>query len=490
MSFNLAEVFYQQANNQPHHPAILGPQDNAYITYAAFQHDIQELAKQLHLAGIQSGMNIGLHYPSGQDYIAWTYALWTCGASVTPIPVELTKEEQQQILYNIAIDAVISMKRLSHVWNSCTGGKTYELTEQTVLVTVKKFREPPPALAQLNPAFIRFTSGTTGDAKGVVLSHETIYQRIQAANQGLHINPDDRIVWLLSMAYHFAVSIVAYLSFGAPIILCKNSFGSTILQSAHHHRATIIYGAPTHYELMTHDRSGQTLPPLRLAIVTTARLPAIVAEAFYQRFGLPLNETYGIIELGLPAINLDQPRTKQGSVGKLLPAYALQLKRQGNDSAGEILLHGPGMLDAYYEPWQLKTTLLQAHDGWLATGDLGVLDDEGFLTIVGRSKEMISVAGMKFFPQEVERVLECHPAIQAACVFGVKTPRLGETALAHLVLAKGSEPPNETALKDYCVQHLASYKIPSQFQWVEHLIHTASGKLIRNADKLLHKAGQ
>jgi long-chain acyl-CoA synthetase len=235
---------------------------------------------------------------------------------------------------------------------------------------------------------------------------------------------------------------------------------------------------------MTHDRSGQALPPLRLAIVTTARLPPPLADTFYQRFGLALNETYGIIEVGLPAINLEQPRTKQGSVGKLLPDYAIKLVRQPDNTAEEIQLQGPGLLDAYYTPWQPRAAILQQHNGWLATGDLGVMDDAGFLTIVGRCKDMISVAGMKFFPQEVETVLERHPAIQAACVFGVKVARLGETPMAHLVITNGTEPPSETALKDYCTKYLASYKIPSHFQWVKHLTRTASGKLIRSADKL------
>jgi long-chain acyl-CoA synthetase len=485
MSLNLAEIFYQKAATQPEHPAILGPHEETSITYGAFQRDIQRLAEQLHTAGIHPGMNIGLHYPSGQTYIAFTYALWASGASVTPIPVELADQEKPHILHHIAIDAVIFTKRFSDVFAPFALGEATVLTKQASLLKMKTLREPPPGLASLNPAFIRFTSGTTGDAKGVVLSHETIFERIQAANQGLHIGPDDRIVWLLSMAYHFAVSIVAYLTFGATIILCKNSFGITILQSANRYKATLIYGAPTHYELMTHDRSGQTLPPLRLAIVTTARLLPEVADAFYQRFGLPLNETYGIIELGLPAMNLDQPREKQGSVGKRLPAYDIKLRHQGDDIAGEILLRGPGLLDAYYDPWQPRAAILQ--HGWLATGDLGMMDAAGFLTIVGRSKEMISVAGMKFFPQDVETVLECHPAIQAACVFGVKAPRLGETPMAQLVLTEGAEPPNETVLKDYCTQHLASYKIPSQFQYVDHLTYTASGKLIRNADKLLTK---
>ena len=492
MPLNLAEVFHRRADEQPDHPVVLGPLEDARTTYGDLQRDIRHLAATLKTAGLDKGMNIGLHYPSGADYIALTYAIWDIGAAATPIPVELADEEKQRILHHIAIDAVISSVRISDVFAPFDSGEAIVLTEQASLFPVKALRDPPPELGGLNPAFIRFTSGTTGNAKGVILSHETISERIQAANQGLHIGPDDRIVWLLSMAYHFAVSIVAYLSFGATIILPRNAFGVSMLKAATRHRATMIYGAPTHYELMTHDRSGQSLPQLRLAIATTSRLLPELADTFYQRFGLPLNETYGIIEIGLPAVNLDQPREKRGSVGKLLPADDIKLVPQPGEGAGEILLNGPGLLDAYYDPWQPRTVILKQHDGWLATGDLGVMDDAGFLTIVGRSKEMISVAGMKFFPQEVEAVLERHPAVQAACVFGIKAPRLGEAPMAHLVPVNGTdpsneaEPANETELKEYCNQHLADYKIPIRFQWVQSLAHTASGKLIRNADKLLN----
>jgi len=486
MSLNLAQIFHERANKQPDHPVILGPQEDACTTYGDLQRDIRNLAEKLKVAGVVKGMNIGLHCPSGKDYIALTYALWDNGAAVTPIPLELAKEEKQQILHHIAIDAVISFVGNSDLFASFYSGEATVLTEEASLFPVRTLREPPPELTGLNPAFIRFTSGTTGNAKGVVLSHETILERIQAANQGLYIVPADRIVWLLSMAYHFAVSIVAYLTFGATIILPKNAFGVSILQAAIHHRATMIYGAPTHYELMTHDRSGESLPRLRLAIATTSRLLPELADTFYRRFGLPLNETYGIIEIGLPAVNLDQPWEKRGSVGKLLPAYAIKLVSKPDEDAGEILLKGPGLLDAYYEPWLPRTAILEQHGGWLATGDLGVMDDTGFLTIVGRSKEMICVAGMKFFPQEVETLLERHPAIQAACVFGIKASRLGEAPMVHLVQVNGTEPPNETELKKYCNQHLASYKIPTKFLWVKSLAHTASGKLIRNADKLLN----
>lgn len=484
MTQNLADIFFQQAELRPEHPAILGPHEDTTVSYGALRKEIQTLAAQLRTAGVDTGMNIGLHYPGGQAYIAFTYALWACGACVTPIPMELASEEKQLIFRHIAIDAVVTTAGCT-LFTAMAAGEAIALTAQADLLKVKALSTRPAQLAGLNPAFIRFTSGTTGEAKGVILSHETILARIQAANQGLRIDADDRIVWLLSMAYHFAVSIVAYLSFGAGIVLCKNSFGSTILQAANRHRATLIYAAPTHYELMSHDRSDQSLSDLRLAIVTTAYLRPDIADAFYRRFGIAPNETYGIIEVGLPAVNLDAPKEKRGSVGKVLPSYSVKLNAPDDNGIGEIMLFGPGLLDAYYQPWQARNAILNQRGGWLATGDLGFIDEDDYLFIVGRSKEMISVAGMKFFSREVETVLERHPAIQAACVFAVKTRRLGETPIAHIVLADNHEPPDEAELKKYCGEHLASYKIPDQFHWVDSLARTASGKLIRNTDKLL-----
>lgn len=479
---NLAQLFVLRATTQPNHPAILCQREGIRVTYGELQREIELVATRLKTMGIQPGMNIGLHYPGGKAYIVFTYASWLCGACVTPLPMELADEEKIQILNCIAIDWVIVSKQNEVFATSITD--FLPLISESFVVKTKQVREAPSSLPGINPAFIRFTSGTTGDAKGVILSHQTIFERINAANSCLNIGPEDRIIWLLSMAYHFAVSIVAYLTFGATIILSKNSFGSSVLHVANLFDATLIYAAPTHYELLSHESEMQLPSSLRLAIVTTASLTPDLASAFWNRFGVALNETYGIIEVGLPAINVDQPRNKQGSVGKVISAYELKLDQQDENGIGEILLRGPGMLDAYYQPWLPRDQIMAQREGWLATGDLGWLDDEGFLYIVGRCKELISVAGMKFFPQEVETVLQNHSAISEACVFALKSPRSGDVPISHLLLADGHERPSDEELRDHCSKALASFKIPSQFHWVQQLARTASGKLIRKAEKL------
>ena len=244
---NLLDVFLETATRQPDHPLLQSAR--AHYTYGQFRQLISDLSAKLQAQGVKAGDCVALHYPNGPEYIALVYALWGCQACVVPIPVELNTEEKQTIFHHIHIDAVVSRDLLMPALASVLASPAITLDGQIAFAHCHVFCAHPPEFANVNAAFVRFTSGTTGNSKGVVLSHETIFARIQAANEGLHLGPDDRIVWLLSMAYHFTVSIVAYLSFGCTILLPTNSFGITIIRLAVDYNATLIYAAPMHYNL-------------------------------------------------------------------------------------------------------------------------------------------------------------------------------------------------------------------------------------------------
>jgi len=483
---NLVDVFLRMAATQPAHPAILGPGTDDRWSYQDLAEHIEKTAAGLRAAGIAPGDTVGLHYPSSREYIVFTYALWRCGASVVPIAVELTPEEKQDVCEGIGLNAIISPTKTAALFQDMQAGAPLAIDTDTLAIPMQPRHPHPPGFLTANPAFLRFSSGTTGTSKGVILSHETIFDRIHAANAILAIGQEDRVMWLLSMSYHFAVSIVAYLSFGATIVLCKNHFGSTIVQTTARHRGTLVYGSPVHYDLMAHDTSGTMLPSVRLAISTAMYLRGEIADAFQRRFQLPLCEAYGIIEIGLPCINHDRPLEKRGSVGRVLPAYEINLEDIGlGKELGAIKLRGKGILDAYYEPWQPREAIMA--DGWFATGDLGYLDDDGYLFIQGRSKEIINIGGMKFFPQEVEACLETHPAVMEACVFPHHDKRMGEIPYAQIVLDPAAvETPDEEALKKHCGHDLARFKIPEKIEFVEQLARTASGKLIRQ-DTRIHR---
>ena len=477
---NLYDVFRETARRQPARPALLGPGPADALSYARLDERIRTAAERLERAGVRAGHCVGLHCPSGADYIVLTYALWRCGCCAVPIPTELAAGEKQTVCREIALDFVISRDgRAAFAAPFATAAAT-ELTPGTVVVPIRSPREHPPGFRAINGAFVRFTSGTTGAAKGVVLSHESIHDRIRAANEVLRIGPDDRVIWLLSMSYHFAVSIVGYLSFGATVVLLPNHFARAIAEAADRLRATVIYGSPVQYEWLIACEPPPALPSVRLAVSTTTGLNRETAEAFHHRFGLPLTQALGIIEVGLPFINADFAADRPEAVGRVLPAYRLRMEDVGlGPNLRAVLLAGPGFLDAYYEPWRTRAEIMP--DGWFRTGDVGELDADGCLFLRGRTKDVIDVLGMKFFPQEVEAVLLSHPDVAATGVYATRDARFGEVPAARVVARDPGRPPSEAELVEHCRQRLAGYKVPQRIEFVDALPRTASGKVLRCA---------
>jgi long-chain acyl-CoA synthetase len=478
VSMNLYDLFHETARRQPEHPAILGPSQDTALTYSGLDEAIRAAASRLRKAGVQPGDCVGLHHPSGSPYIVLTYAAWQCGACVVPVATELAAEEKREICREISLDYILSSPGTAAFAEPFRRGEATGIGQNIDLMPIRSPCLRPAGYDRVQAAFIRFTSGTTGTSKGVVLSHATIHDRIQAANDALAIGPADRVLWLLSMAYHFTVSIVSYLSFGATIVLPSNHFAAAVAAAMARHRTTLLYASPAHCALLADYAEGPPLPGLRLAISTTTSLDRDVARRFLHRYGQPVAQALGIIEVGLPCINLDFAAEKNNSVGRVLPAYELQLKDIGlGRGLGEVLFRGKGFLDAYYQPWRSQDQIMP--DGWFHTGDIGQLDADGCLFLRGRSKDVISVMGMKFFPQEVETVLASHPAVAEVVVFARRHPRLGETPCARVVPSPSADQDGlEADLRQWCAQRLASYKVPERVELVDSLPRTASGKLL------------
>jgi long-chain acyl-CoA synthetase len=253
-----------------------------------------------------------------------------------------------------------------------------------------------------------------------------------------------------------------------------------VVDTASGGRVTVIYAAPLHYQLLAAGAiPKEALSSVRLAISTAMKLPADTADAFAAKFGFELAEAYGIIEVGLPFINLSANSRNRGSVGKLLPGYELKLRHAADHGIGEVMLRGKGLFDAYFFPWQPREQCLEA--GWFRTGDLGRLDAEGNLHLVGREKTVIICAGMKIFPAEVEEVLNAHPSVAESLVYGVAHSLCGQVPEARIVPARPITDPDETIaeLRKHCYARLTAYKVPKAFTFTDHLPKTASGKLVR-----------
>ena len=460
--FNIIHAIRQRADA----PAIALVQGDRVLSYAGlFDRMDTAVDRIVDAVGKNGALRIGVRYPSGIDYVPLAMAVLAAGQCFVPIPEELATTEREELRQRTALDAIIIGNHESWQIERCES-----LTPSF----------PLDAFRALNPAFIRFSSGTTGKSKGVVLSHESLLARITAANEGLRIGPSDRVLWVLPMAHHFAVSIVLYLYHGATTLIEEHHLGEDLLRAGSVHGATVMYGSPVHYRQLASAPGEHAWTALRLAVCTAAALDQATADNFLQRFGKPLTQGLGIIEAGLPILNLDTPDDAAEAIGKPLPAYQTKLL-DAHDGIGELCLRGPGMFDAYLDPWQTRAQVLDA-EGWFATGDLASMESDGRLFLRGRKKSVINVGGMKVFPEEVERVLDAHPGVRRSLVEARAHPLYGEVAVARFIARDVA--PNVRELRKHCMEHLANYKIPLIFTVVSTLPLTASGKLLRRGQSV------
>ena len=298
--------------------------------------------------------------------------------------------------------------------------------------------EAPAGVRALNPAFIRFTSGTTARSKGVVLSHEATAARVEAADRVLKFSEDDRILWVLPLAYHFAVTIVAYVRAGSHILMCPDT-----LPRAHGRRdpaasaPTVLYAVAAPLRAPGHLGPSPPLPSMRLALSTSAPITAAVMDRFESVYGVPVGQAYGIIEAGLPCINLGTEGLPPASVGRPVPGYDVAVfsdegERLPAEALGEIGVRGDGLFSAYYAPWPLREQV-DATAGSSPATSAGSTP-AGALHLKGRKKAVIFVAGLKFFPEEVEDCINQFPGVRESRVFGRPHPHLGEVPCAEIVV--------------------------------------------------------
>jgi long-chain acyl-CoA synthetase len=441
------------------------------LTYDDLFMRVDGLSKVLRAGGMGVGSRVVLYCGDCIDYVLASLAVLAVGAVMVPIAASASLHELEAVMERVQADYLLADLALNREGANGVGEGLFVARS----LGLRSFERPAPAepFLRLNPAFVRFSSGTTGTSKGVLLSHESIVERTDAADKGLQIQASDTVLWVLSMSFHFVVSILLFLRRGATIWLCFENFPLGLVEAMRSGLGTFMYAAPFHYYTMCRSNAFAVtgMAQVRMAISTSMKLPADTAIAFEKKFGKSLNEAYGIIEVGLPFLNA-APTQSAESVGKILPDYEFELRNRDEQGVGEIWLRGKGMFNAYLSPWHVFE-----RGAWFDTGDLGRLDEEGYLQLVGRTKNLINFMGMKVFPYEVEAVLDAHPLVRESLVFGESHPLYGQLPVARLVVDGAL---GEDELRRYCNQELAPYKVPKRFEFVASLPRTASGKVMRH----------
>ena len=447
-------------------------------TFADVFDDADALKTELMKMGLGAGHIVGVRARNGAGFIKAMLAVMGSGSAALPISHQLKPAEVALIRHDARMDYMLDADYQEDEGEPVlrAGQDAFQL--KTLYPGSKRNEE----IFALSPAFIRFTSGTTGKSKGVTLSHASLIERIQAADDALALRADDRILWVLPMAYHFLVTILLYLKRGIPIIVCPDMLAQTLLEMGNRHDASVLYASPMHIRLLASDKTDKTFTSLRWAISTSAATPPAVMQAFETRFAVPVTQVYGIIEAGLPLVNTDlQKRGLFDVAGKTSPRFeSAILDPQGHalppGATGHLAIRGPGMFDAYLDPFQRRDAVMIG--GWFLTGDLAEIGPDAYVRIKGREKSVINVSGNKAFPEEVEAVLLQHPGVSGCRVFGQAHPLTGETVCADIVCVQGDTLDTEVLLK-FCRERLSSFKIPQRVNFVEQIPETDSGKTAR-----------
>ncbi len=472
---NVLEDFFRQAALRPDAVALRDGED--FRTYGCLARTVDEMASELRRGGfLECGMGhvprVALKCPNGIDHVVLALAIVRAGGCLVPVPTELRPHECEELLARTGCGVVVEAGRAD-------ANATVDGCSSRVVRVVGDSGRPVPEeeFAALRPAVIRFSSGTTGDSKGVVLSHRALIERMASANRRLGVTAADRVLWVLPMAHHFAVSVLLYLSQGATTVLCASRMADGMLDAALLHEVTVFYGSPFHMAVLAAEGSGRAWPGLRLAVSTAAPLREDVARVFLGRYGMPVTQGFGIIEAGLPLLNTRNAVSNPLSCGAP-DDFELKLVSGGCEGdEGEVWIRGPGMFDAYLSPWQPREALFA--DGWFQTGDLAVREGDGGIRITGRLKSVINVGGMKCFPEEIEAVLSAHPGVLDCRVSGRPENRWGMVPDAEIVPVDAINPPRESELTAYCNRFLSAHKVPVAYHFVEAIEKTASGKIKR-----------
>lgn len=492
---NLAEIIER-------HPA----DDTALISrgrptsYGELRRQVASLRGVLAENHVERGDRVAILCGNSRYFVLAYLATLGVGGVAVPLNIISPASEIQRELDEVQPRVVFVEPAAMTAWNSIDKTSLTELraviaTEGhdiagALTLSESLMHAPVPITnmsANESAAFI-FTSGTAGSPKAAMLSHQNLLSNLEQLAHENVLRNSDVVFGVLPLFHIFGLNVVlGYTLFaGASVVLVQRFDPTTALETFKERGVTVVPGAPQIWSALAQmpDEEASVLGSLRLALTGAAKMPELVTHQLRDRFGLVVHEGYGLTESSPVVTTSVNGQHKIGSIGKPLHGVSLRLvDEHGDDSeqgdAGEIWVKGSNVFAGYYNDNEATDRVLTA-DGWLRTGDLAVMDDEGDLFLVDRLKDLIIVSGFNVYPAEVEQVLLTHPAIEQAAVVGVSHPHSGEAVRAYVVLRKGVHL-DEEAIIEHCQKQLARYKCPSKVLIVQSLPTGSTGKVLRRA---------
>ena len=444
---------------------------HGWISAEELEEATRRLAGRLLAAGIEPGDRMLFSAESSLELVLAHVAALRSGIVVVPANTAYRERELGHVVRDADPRAALldDPERASWVSAAAKPG-TVILTPAVDLPDAEPGRLD--AASPDAPALIGYTSGTTGVPKGAVLSHANLLAGVESVALAWRWTAADRLVLSLPLfhVHGLCVGLHGTLLAGASAVLLARFDVDAVLDAARTHHATLFFGVPTMYHRFARSPRVRELSTLRLCVSGSAPLPAELHRALAERAGQQVLERYGMTETLMNVSNPYDGERRPGSVGFPLPGVELKLSEDD-----EILLRGPNVFAGYWE--QPEATAESFTDGWFRTGDLGAFDPDGYLRILGRSKELIISGGLNVYPREVEDVLLSHDGVAEVAVVGTPSEEWGELVTAFIVAA--ADRPSERAVIEFAAERLAPFKRPRAVHFVDSLPRNALGKVVK-----------
>jgi fatty-acyl-CoA synthase len=479
----------RRARKTPDRVAIRS--DGTDYTYRQLYERVSALAGGLREQGVGSGDRVAFLGANQPAYLETLFAVAGLGAIFVPLNTRLSVDETAYLLTDSGSDVLIVGAAQHDVGHESAGragvAKVLDVDSGYQQLIATQGPNPPPIDEPIDPAqpcVIMYTSGTTGRPKGAVLSHANLTWN--SVNVLVDIDlAGDEVTLVVAPLFHTAglnMTCLPTLLKGGTVVLMAAFTPEAVLAQIERHQVTYMFGVPTMYEAMAANPAwpDTDLSSLRQVSCGGAPVPEHLIKIYLDR-GLAFSQGYGMTEAAPGVLYLDRGAAarKAGTAG--VPHFFSDVRLvspDGRDVAvgdpGEVLVSGPNVFDGY---WRRPQERAHAFDGeWFRSGDIATVDDEGYVTIVDRLKDMIISGGENIYPAEVERVLAAHPAVQDCAVIGVPDPRWGEVPRAIVVLRPGMQAGTDEIIA-FIRERLAGYKTPASVLFADSLPRTGSGKL-------------
>lgn len=496
----ISDAIQLQATLQPDLPAIVCAGLLAF-SFRELNTKIRQIGDELRAAGIGASSRVGVVLPFGPEAAVIAVAV-SAHAIGFPLNPALSSTEFEFELKRADLDAVVlpgwielpaaAPARAHSIGVFRASRAIHSLTEIDLepVAKVPSVRQRSGVPSSRSVSVIQMSSGSTGAPKLILITHANLFDIAGKMRTWFGLSASDRCACILPIysGFGFKIALVAPLLIGGSIILPKKQKPEDVAAWTSDLHPTWFVATPTYLhaalDKLRSGPGGKLVHSLRFFASTSAYLPEAVRTGLETILGIPGLEFYGLREAGIVAANPAPPaKRKPGSVGLISPDVAI-LNDDGDilprGTAGAVAVRGQGVTPGYIEALPSGSDSLSqsnlSQNKWSLTGDLGIVDADGFLSIVGRKKDIINRGGEKIAPSEIEKALLLHPAVREAVAFGVPHPRLGENVSAAVVLKPETEA-TSSEFQEFLTEHLASFKVPQRVYLVRTLPRTGNGKV-------------